>query len=148
MYRHILIATDGSDLAGQAVSHGVSLAKAVGAKITAVIVETPFNVFSVPESQVRQMSAAFAQHAEHVKQHASKVLDHVMNVAKSADVPCDTVQVEDDQPYRAIIKAAEDKGCDMIVMASHGRSGISAMLLGSVTNKVLTHTKIPVLICH
>ena len=70
MYRNILIATDGSDLAEKAVSHGVSLAKSVGGKVTAVIVETPFNVFSVPESQIRQMPAAFAQHAEHVKQHA------------------------------------------------------------------------------
>jgi nucleotide-binding universal stress UspA family protein len=148
MYRNILIATDGSDLAEKAVSHGLSLAKAVGAKITAVIVETPFNVFSVRESQIQQMPAAFAQHAEHVKQHAGKVLSHVMDLAKSTGVPCDTVQVEDDQPYRAIIKAAEDKGCDVIVMASHGRSGISAVLLGSVTNKVLTHTKIPVLVCH
>jgi nucleotide-binding universal stress UspA family protein len=148
MYRNVLIATDGSDLAEKAVSHGLSLAKAVGAKITAVIVETPFSVFSVPESQIRQMPAAFAQHAEHVKQHAGKVLNHVMDLAKSAGVPCDTVQVEDDQPYRAIIKAAEEKGCDVIIMASHGRSGISAVLLGSVTNKVLTHTQIPVLVCH
>lgn len=94
------------------------------------------------------MPAAFAQHAEHVKQHAGKVLNHVAGAAKAAGVPCDTVQVEDDQPYRAIIKTAEDEGCDLIVMASHGRSGISAVLLGSVTNKVLTHTKIPVLVCH
>ena len=148
MYRNILIATDGSDLAEKAVSHGMSLAKAVGAKVTALIVEAPFNVFSVPESQIRQMSAAFAQHAEHVKQHAAKVLNRIADVAKAAGVPCDTVQLEDDQPYRAIIKTAEDKGCDVIVMASHGRSGISAVLLGSVTNKVLTHTNIPVLVCH
>ena len=148
MYRNILIATDGSDLAAKAVSHGLSLAKAVGGKVTALIVETPFNVFSVPEFQIRQMPAAFAQHAEHVKQHAGKVLNHVAGAAKAAGVPCDTVQVEDDQPYRAIIKTAEDEGCDLIVMASHGRSGISAVLLGSVTNKVLTHTKIPVLVCH
>ena len=148
MYRNILIATDGSDLAEKAVSHGVSLAKAVGAKVTALIVETPFDVFNVPESQIRQMPAAFAQHAEQVKKHASKVLKHVADAAKAAGVTCDTFQLEDDQPYRAIIKAAEDKGCDVIVMASHGRSGISAVLLGSVTNKVLTHTKIPVLVCH
>ena len=148
MYRNILIATDGSDLAEKAVSHGLSLAKAVGAKVTALIVEAPFNVFSVPESQIRQMSAAFAEHAEHVKQHAAKVLNRIADVANAAGVPCDTVQLEDDQPYRAIIKTAEDKGCDVIVMASHGRSGISAVLLGSVTNKVLTHTHIPVLVCH
>jgi nucleotide-binding universal stress UspA family protein len=148
MYRHILVTTDGSALAEKAVSHGVSLAKSVGARVTALIVETPFNVYSVPESRVRQMSEAFAQHAEHTKQHAARVLNHVADTAKAAGVPCETVQVEHDQPYQAIITTAKDKGCDLIVMASHGRSGISAVLLGSVTNKVLTHTNIPVLVCH
>ena len=61
---------------------------------------------------------------------------------------CDTVQVKDAQPYQAIIATATELGCDLIVMASHGRSGLSAVVLGSVTNKVLTHTKIPVLVCH
>jgi nucleotide-binding universal stress UspA family protein len=148
MYRNILIATDGSELAGKAVSHGVSLAKLANAKITALIVEAPFNVFNVPESQTRQMSEAFAKHAEHIKQHATKVMNHVADAAKAAGVTCEMVQLEHEQPYEAIIKTAEDKGCDLIVMASHGRSGISAVLLGSVTNKVLTHTKIPVLVCH
>ena len=60
----------------------------------------------------------------------------------------DTIQVENEQPFQAIIAAAENKGCDLIVMASHGRSGLSGVLLGSVTNKVLTHTKTPVLVCH
>jgi nucleotide-binding universal stress UspA family protein len=72
----------------------------------------------------------------------------VWRAASQAGVPCDTVQVEHELPYQAIIKTAEDKGSDDIVMASHGRSGISAVLLGSVTNKVLTHTKIPVVVCH
>jgi len=148
MYRNILIATDGSALAERAVSHGMALAKAVGSKVTAVIVETPFSVYEVPESRLRQMSEAFAQHAEHVKQHATSVLNHVAELAKVDGVPCDTLQLEHDHPFEAIIKAANEQGCDLIVMASHGRSGISALLLGSVTNKVLTHTKIPVLVCH
>ena len=148
MYRNILIATDGSVLAEKAVSHGLQLAKSVGAKATAVIVEAPFNVYEVPESRVPHMSEAFAQHAEQIKQHATKVLSQVVDAAKAAGVNCETVQVEHDHPYEAIIATANDKGCDLIVMASHGRSGISAVLLGSVTNKVLTHTKIPVLVCH
>ena len=148
MYKNILIATDGSALAEKAVSHGLMLAKSVGAKVTALIVEAPFNVFDVPESRIRQMSEAFAQHAEHTKQHAAKVLNCVANEAKTAGVPCDTVQLEHGLPYQAIITTAKDKGCDIIVMASHGRSGITAVLLGSVTNKVLTHTDIPVLVCH
>jgi nucleotide-binding universal stress UspA family protein len=148
MYRNILIATDGSKLAGKAVSHGLELAKAVGAKVTALIVEAPFNVFDVPESRVRQMSDEFAKHAAAIKQHATRVLGDVAEAAKKAGVSCDSVQIEDDQPYQAIIKTAKEKGCDAIIMASHGRGGVSAVLLGSVTNKVLTHTDIPVVVVH
>jgi nucleotide-binding universal stress UspA family protein len=148
MYKNILIATDGSELAGKAVTHGLGLAKAVGAKVTAMIVEAPFNVFDVTESRARHMSEEFARHNEAIKRHASQVLGDIAVAAKNAGVPCDTVQTEHEQPYQAIIKTAEDKGCDAIIMASHGRSGISAVLLGSVTNKVLTHTSIPVVVVH
>jgi nucleotide-binding universal stress UspA family protein len=148
MFQHILIATDGSARAGHAVSHGLSLAKSLGAKVTASIVEAPFNVFDVPESRIRHMSDAYAQHAEEIKRHATQVLERVADAAKAAGVLCEMVQLEHNQPYKAIITTAKDKGCDVIVIASHGRSGISAILLGSVTNKVLTHTNIPVLVCH
>lgn len=148
MYHNILIATDGSALANKAVVHGLGLAKSVGAKVTVMIVETPFNVMTVPESRSRQMTEAFAQHAEAMKRHAGKVLGAAAEAAKQAGVPCDTVQIEHDHPYEAIIQTASDKDCDAIVMASHGRSGISAVLLGSVTNKVLTHTAIPVVVVH
>ena len=148
MYRNILIATDGSELAGKAVAHGLGLAKSVGAKVTALIVETPFNVMSVPESRSRQMSEAYAQHAEAIKRHATRVLSDVTDAAKKAGVACDAVQTEHEHPYEAIIQTANDNGCDAIIMASHGRSGISAVLLGSVTNKVLTHTNIPVVVVH
>jgi nucleotide-binding universal stress UspA family protein len=148
MYHQILIPTDGSVLATKAVTHGIELAKAVGAKVTVMTVEQPFNVFDVPASRTNRMPEAFAQHAKQIKEHAFKVLNQAAEVAKQAGVPCDTIQVEQDQPYEAIIKTAKDKNCDAIVMASHGRSGISAVLLGSVTNKVLTHTDIPVLVCH
>ena len=94
------------------------------------------------------MSEAFEQHAKQVKQHATQVLSHVAGVAKEVGVACDTVQVEHDHPYEAIIATATARDCDLIVMASHGRSGLKAMLLGSVTNKVLTHTQVPVLVCH
>jgi len=148
MYKNILIATDGSELAHKAVDHGLGLAKSVGAKVTAVVVEAPFNVFDVRASRQQQISAEFEHHAQAVKQHATKVLGEVASAAKQAGLNCDTVQVEHEQPYEAIIKTAQDKGCDAIVMASHGRSGISAVLLGSVTNKVLTHTAIPVVVVH
>ena len=148
MYRQILIPTDGSELANKAVTHGIGLAKAVGAKVTVITVEQPFNVFDVPASRTNRMPEAFAQHAKQIKEHASKVLSEAAEAAKQAGVPCDVVQVEQDQPHEAIIKTAKEKNCDAIVMASHGRSGISAVLLGSVTNKVLTHTNIPVVVCH
>jgi nucleotide-binding universal stress UspA family protein len=146
MYKDILIATDGSELAHKAVDHGLELAKSLGANVTAVVVEAPFNVFAVPASRTPQISQEFTHHAQAIKQHASKVLSDVAGAAKKAGLNCDTVQIEHEQPYEAIIKTAEDKGCDAIVMASHGRSGISAVLLGSVTNKVLAHSTIPVVV--
>ena len=157
MYRHILIPTDGSELAEQAVTNGLSLAKSLGAKVTVIIVEEP-NWPVVSEPKVRQ---SFVEHGafsdfrryteeinEQIKNYAARALNRVADAAKQAGVPCDTVQVRDVQPYQAILATAADKGCDLIVMASHGRSGLSAVVLGSVTNKVLTHTKIPVLVCH
>jgi nucleotide-binding universal stress UspA family protein len=148
MYRHILIATDGSELAERAVMSGVSLAKSLGAKVSVIIVEPSFEVYNVPESQVRQMSEAFAKHSEQIKKHAATVLDRAAETARAAGVTCNKIQMEHHSPYEAIITAANDGACDLIVMASHGRSGISAILLGSVTNKVLTHTKTPVLVVH
>jgi nucleotide-binding universal stress UspA family protein len=148
MYRHILIPTDGSDLAQRAVRHALSLAKAVGAKVTAATVEASFNVYDVPSSRDLQMSGAFTEYAEHAKTHAGKILSGVAEAARAAGVPCETVQLEQDHPHEAIIAAAKQRGCDLIVMGSHGRSGIAAVVLGSVTNKVLTHTTIPVLVCH
>jgi nucleotide-binding universal stress UspA family protein len=94
------------------------------------------------------MSGAFAEHAERAKAHAEKILSGVAEAARLAGVVCEIVQIEEDHPYEAIINAAQQRGCDLIVMASHGRSGIAAIVLGSVTTKVLTHTKIPVLVCH
>jgi len=157
MYRHILIPTDGSELAEQAVTNGLSLAKSLGAKVTVIIVEEP-NWPVVSEPKVRQ---SFVEHGapsdfrryteeinKQIKNYAARALNRVADAAKQAGVPCDTVQVRDVQPYQAILATSADKGCDLIVMASHGRSGLSAVVLGSVTNKVLTHTKIPVLVCH
>ena len=148
MFRHILIPTDGSELAEHAVTSGLSLAKSVGAKVSVIVVEEPFNWFSVSEIQTRQITEEAAKHTEQIKKHATSVLNRAANAAKQAGVSCNTIQVENVQHYQAIIAAAKDKGCDLIVMASHGRSGLSAVLLGSMTTKVLTHTKTPVLVCH
>jgi nucleotide-binding universal stress UspA family protein len=148
MYRHILIPTDGSELAHRAVSHGLSLAKSIGAKVTALTVEGSFDVYTVPASKVYEMSGAFAEHAGRAKAHAEKILNGVAEEARLAGVTCETLYLEKDHPYEAIIEAAKQRGCDLIVMASHGRTGIAAAVLGTLTTKVLTHTKIPVLVCH
>ncbi len=148
MYRHILIPTDGSELAEHALTNGLSLAKFMDAKVTVIIVEEPFNWLSISETKAHRAQEELAKHTEHVKKHAASVLNRVANAAKQAGVPCDTIQVENAQPYQAIIATAGDRGCDLIVMASRGRSGLSAVVLGSVTNKVLTHAKTPVLVYH
>ena len=146
MYRHILIPTDGSELAHKAVVYGLSLAKALGAQITALVVEPPFHVFDVYHRTSDDLPAAYVRHGEHVKAHAAKVLAGVADEAKAAGVACDTIETEHDHAYESIIATAKEKGCDLIVLASHGRSGLSAVVLGSVTNKVLTHSTIPVLV--
>ena len=152
MYRHILISTDGSELAESAVTNGLSLAKSLGAKVTVIIIEEPFNWLGVSKTKVQRSFTdvgafeALAKHIEEIKKYAKGVLDGVADAAKQAGVSYDTVQVEDPQPYQAIIDTAANRGCDLIVMASHGRGGLSAVILGSVTNKVLTHTKVPVLV--
>ena len=148
MYRHILIPTDGSELAHKAVIQGLSLAKAVGAKVTALTVEDTFNIYDVPPSKADRMSNAFEEYTKHSRAHAAAILDEVVNEAKAAGMQCNTVQAMQDHPYEAIVAIAEAKGCDLIVMASHGRTGIAAVALGSVTAKVLTHTTIPVLVYH
>ena len=147
MYRHILIATDGSALAGNAVSHGLSLARSVGAKATVLIVEVPLSVHEAATPHMRQMSEALVPYAELMRKHSAQELQRAADAARALGVCCETIWLEDPHPHRAIIATAENKDCDLIVMASHGRSGVSAVVLGSVTNKVLTHTRIPVLVC-
>jgi nucleotide-binding universal stress UspA family protein len=148
MYRHILIPTDGSELAEHAVTNGLALAKSLGAQVSVIVVEEPFDWLRVSEMTGWQISEESAKHAEQIKKHATSVLNRAANAATQAGVSYDTIQVENEQPFQAIIETAKNKGCDLIVMASHGRSGLSGVLLGSVTNKVLTHTKTPVLVCH
>ncbi len=142
MYKNILIATDGSDLAAGAVKHGVSLAKSLAAKVTAVNVSEPFHWFDP-----NMVEGAEAAYKEGTNKAAARALAAAVDAAKEAGLGCETVHVEAEYPYKAIIATSEAKNCDLIVMASHGRRGISAAVLGSETVKVLTHSKIPVLVC-
>lgn len=144
MFQHILIPTDGSDLSEKAIRYGVTLAKEQGAKITATIVSRPFHLMTLEPGMLTDTPAAYAKH---VAERTRKYLDVVALAAKAAGVPCDAVSLEHEHPYQGIIETAQNRGCDLILMASHGRSGVSAVVLGSQTVKVLTHSKIPVLVC-
>ena len=143
MYANILIPTDGSELAGKAVQHGVDLAKRIGAKVIVLTVLPPFHVFTTNTQMVEDTPARYKAR---MQEHAEKVLSAVARIAQAAGVACEMVHIEHEHPYQAIIETAASKGCDLIVMASHGRHGISAIVLGSETVKVLTHSKIPVLV--
>ena len=143
MYRNILIPTDGSELAGKAVEHGIVLAKRIGASTTALTVLPPFHMFT---TDAQMLEDTPAQYKTRMQAHAEKTLSSVAQAAQAAGVTCEIVHVEHEHPYRAIIDTAGSKGCDLIVMASHGRHGISALVLGSETVKVLTHSKLPVLV--
>ena len=143
MYTHILIPTDGSQLAGKAVRHGIALAKRIGAKATVLTVLPPFHVLT---TDTQMLADTAARYKARMREHAEKTLGAVAKTARRAGVACDTLHVEHEHPYQAIIATAKSRHCDLIVMASHGRHGISAIVLGSETVKVLTHSKIPALV--
>jgi nucleotide-binding universal stress UspA family protein len=143
MYGNILIPTDGSELSGKAVEHGLALAKRIGAKATALTVFPPFHTLTTNTQMIEDTPARYKAR---MQENAEKILAAVAAAAQAAGVVCATVQVEHEHPYQAIIDIATSKGCDLIVMASHGRRGISALVLGSETIKVLTHCKVPVLV--
>ena len=143
MFKHILIPTDGSDLSRKAVLYGVQLAKECGARVTALTLTEPYRVASMDAVLV---SVGEDEYEEESRRVSERALEQVRVAADAAGVRCDTIREVHDQPYRAIIDAAHAKGCDLIVMASHGRRGVSALLLGSETVKVLTHSTIPVLV--
>jgi nucleotide-binding universal stress UspA family protein len=139
MFNHVLIPTDGSELAEKAIRYGVALAKEQGAKITALTVSRPFHVMTLEPGMLADTPAAYAKH---VAERTKKYLDLVSQAAKAAGVACDAVSLEHEHPYQGIIDTARKQDCD----ASHGRSGASAIVLGSQTVKVLTHSKVPVLV--
>ncbi len=140
MYTNILIPTDGSELAGKAVQYGITLAKKIRAKVTVLTVSAPFHAFTFQTQMVEDTPAGYKKRTQ---ERAARTLAAVANTAKATGVACETVHLEHEHPYQAIIDTARSKGCDLIVMAS--RRGISAVL-GSETVKALTHSKIPVLV--
>jgi nucleotide-binding universal stress UspA family protein len=145
MFKHILIPTDGSPVAAKAIKAGVALAKEMGASVTAyyAIEPPPTHIYGEGYLADRKLVDELARRSLDVAQRS---VDEVSDAAKAAGVPCDTVVDRAVVPYKGIIQAAEQRKCDAVFMASHGHRGLTGMLIGSVTQKVLTHSKIPVLV--
>jgi nucleotide-binding universal stress UspA family protein len=143
MYKHVLIPTDGSELSGKAEAAGLALARGLDAKVTAVTVTPPFQYIGV-EPMVVMMTEPEYEKAQAAR--AEKALERVRSTAAAIGIPVETVRKIDNRPYESIIALAKERGCDLIFMASHGRGGMAGLLLGSETTKVLTHSKIPVLV--
>jgi nucleotide-binding universal stress UspA family protein len=144
MYRKILLPTDGSALSTAAIAQCVALAKSLGAKVVGMTVSAPFHTYALEPMMVGDTTETYKKECEEL---AAKYLGAITSAAGAAGVPCEITHVNADHPYEGIIDTAKTAGCDLIFMASHGRKGVSALVLGSETVKVLTHSKIPVLVC-
>jgi nucleotide-binding universal stress UspA family protein len=142
MYRRILVPTDGSNITDKAIATAIGLARPLGAQIEALcaIEAYPYGVVSeiepIPPADYRASQQRIAE----------RHLQQVARACEAAGIACSVHTAEAAHPYEAIIDHARERGCDLIVMASHGRRGVSALLLGSETQKVLTHTAVPVLV--
>ena len=143
MYAHLCVPTDGSELSDRAAEQALALAQSLRARVTALRVTMPYHAFAItPE----QLMVGVVDYNRVMQDAAQAQLEAVRAKAKALGVECDALVVEDESPYRAIIAVARERGCDLIAMASHGRRGIDALVLGSETVKVLTHSTIPVLV--
>ena len=146
MYKHILIAIDGSELASRALAHGLALAKELKAQVTVVTVTELWSALEMA-NEAGKLKPDPIHHYEDMRSAAAKViLDAAAQKAKVAGVTCEFLHVADQHPAEGIISIAEKKSCDLIVMGSHGRRTIGRLLLGSQANEVLAHTKVPALI--
>jgi nucleotide-binding universal stress UspA family protein len=146
-YKHIMLPTDGSDMSRKAEKECVAFAKASGAKVTALHVVSHFHLHFQPWATPKAVHSKIErEHEEEAREIAQKMVSALVARAKEKGVECEGLVVVGDHPYEEIISNAEKRKCDLIMMASHGRRGFDAVLLGSETAKVLTHSKIPVLV--
>lgn len=145
MFKHILVPTDGSDLSKDTVKRAVAFAKETGAQITFFFAKPDYPVAFYGEGALIDPTSP-EKFSEMAEAQAQVILSSATQQAKAAGVSSASASAVSDIPYTAIIEAASAAGCDLIFMASHGRRGISGLLLGSETQKVLTHSKIPVLV--
>ncbi len=146
MYQHILIATDGSELATKALEHGLELAKRVGARVTVVTVTEPWSPFDMAQEAREGRPDPIGQFEGIAAKAANRILAAAAQQAKALGVSADCVHVKDRYPAEGITSTANDKQCDLIVMGSRGLRGISRLLLGSQAYEVLTHCRVPSLV--
>lgn len=144
MFKHILLPTDGSELSTRAVDLGIDLARACGAKVYTLHVVAPFHTLSY---MTEFMAASEASYTEEAVRWAERYLEEVRAKAKAAGLAHDSNYLLDASPCAAILRVAQEQGCDLIVMGSHGWRGLTRLLLGSETQQVLLKSKLPVLVC-
>ena len=142
MYKRILVSTDGSEISQKAAQSAAAMAKTLGAELFVISVKEPFPYSAISEMQPVPPQEFFDAQERIARERVNAVVD----IAKAAGVNCQAHTVEALHPWEAILDHAKNQKCDLIMMASHGRRGLSAMLLGSETQKVLTHSSIPVLV--
>lgn len=143
MFKHILIPTDGSEIAVKAITAGIAFAKECGAKVTGFYALEEMNLHHVGAHMTKELSAELDRRSREV---AEAHITEIATAAKAAGVPFDSIITKTVQPYEGIIEAAGKCGADLILMSSHGRRGLSGLLIGSVTQRVLSHSTIPVLV--
>jgi nucleotide-binding universal stress UspA family protein len=145
MYRHILIPSDGSDLAEKAVDAGIEFARSIRARVTGFTAVPEYRAPSESELMAKQ-AISLAEYEQQARRNAERILERIAQRARAAGVEYDADYSQSDHPHEAIVRAAEAHGCDLIFMASHGRRGLSALVYGSETRGVLTHSTIPTLV--
>jgi nucleotide-binding universal stress UspA family protein len=145
MYKQILVATDGSKLSGKAVTHAIGLAQALGAKLVAFYASPDYPLPAYADGVVYE-PVSKKEYAQLAEKEAARILEAVAAKAEAGGIDCVTAHTIAPAPWEAVLAAAKKHKADAIVMASHGRRGVSALLLGSETQKVLTHSKIPVIV--
>ncbi len=143
MYRRLLLTADGSPLSSHAVEQGLELAASLGTRVTILTVVEPFYTFAATPEHLGETRELYEKHA---RQAAHAILDSALEKANAMGVDAQLKLVGSEHPDQAIINTATAQDCDLIAMASHGRRGVNALLLGSVTQKVLTHSSLPVLV--
>jgi nucleotide-binding universal stress UspA family protein len=143
MSKHLLLPTDGSAASEATIHRVMAMAKETGAKVTGLHVIQPFHVFAYDVEMVETTNLTYMAQAQ---ARAERYLEPILKAAREMGVACETLVVTNEHPFEAIIGTARERGCDLIVMCSHGRSALQSLILGSQTQKLLAHSTLPVLV--